>query len=79
MYHIKYQKLPQDDFIIDFDWSKGEMEYKKLKDLVIDVWKFSFMMDMDAKKFDLVFDGDYTQLYFPNHLNFCALIKSIVK
>lgn len=66
--------------MIDFSQSEdGSDEFKKLKDLVIDVRKFSFMMDMDFKKFDLVFDGDYTLLYFPNHLNFCALIKSIVK
>jgi len=37
------------------------------------------MMEMDFKKFDLIFDGEYTLLYFPNHMNFCALIRAIVK
>ena len=37
------------------------------------------MMEMDFKKFDLIFDGENVHFYFPNQLNFCALIKSIVK
>ena len=79
MFQVKYQKLPWNQYEIDLMKEEGETDYKKLKNLVIDVKKFSFMMEMDFKKFDLIFDGDYTLLYFPNHLNFCALIKSIVK
>lgn len=77
--HQKQQKKERDLFEIDLSRKRKDVEYETLKDVIIDVKKFSYMMDLDYNKFDLVFDGESLELYLPNHFHFGAIIKSITK